>query len=134
MKIISTIEGLRSNSWAQKNRRVLVPTMGALHAGHVSLIRLARKHAGADGEVVVSIFVNPLQFEPGSDFIVARDGAEMRAHLRAVLHEPQLARELAEHGRKTILARHTCAHRVDELLDIYAELVPGTTLPAGINA
>ena len=69
MKIISTIEGLRSNSWAQKNRRVLVPTMGALHAGHVSLIRLARKHAGADGEVVVSIFVNPLQFEPGSDFL-----------------------------------------------------------------
>jgi pantoate--beta-alanine ligase len=42
--------------------------MGALHAGHVSLIRLARKNAGADGEVVVSIFVNPLQFEPGSDF------------------------------------------------------------------
>ena len=42
--------------------------MGALHAGHVSLIRLARKNAGPDGEVVVSIFVNPLQFEPGSDF------------------------------------------------------------------
>ena len=73
-------------------------------------------------------------FEPGSDFLVARDGAEMREHLRAVLHEPQLARSLAEHGRKTILARHTCAHRVDELLDIYAELVPGETQPAGINA
>jgi len=42
--------------------------MGALHAGHVSLIRLARDHAGPDGEVAVSIFVNPLQFEPGSDF------------------------------------------------------------------
>ena len=42
--------------------------MGALHAGHVSLIRLARKHAGPEGEVAVSIFVNPLQFEPGSDF------------------------------------------------------------------
>jgi pantoate--beta-alanine ligase len=49
-------------------RRVLVPTMGALHAGHVSLIRQARENAGAEGEVVVSIFVNPLQFEPGSDF------------------------------------------------------------------
>ena len=46
----------------------MVPTMGALHAGHVSLIRLARDHAGPDGEVAVSIFVNPLQFEPGSDF------------------------------------------------------------------
>jgi pantoate--beta-alanine ligase len=42
--------------------------MGALHAGHVSLIRLAREHAGAQGELAVSIFVNPLQFEPGSDF------------------------------------------------------------------
>jgi len=68
MKIISTIEALRSNSCGQENRRVLVPTMGALHAGHISLIRLARKNAGSDGEVVVSIFVNPLQFEPGSDF------------------------------------------------------------------
>lgn len=53
---------------AQGARRVLVPTMGALHAGHVSLIRLARENAGADGEVAVSIFVNPLQFEPGADF------------------------------------------------------------------
>lgn len=50
------------------SRRVLVPTMGALHKAHGELIRVAREHAGKDGEVVVSIFVNPLQFEPGSDF------------------------------------------------------------------
>ena len=68
MKIISTITDLRANLRGAKRRRVLVPTMGALHAGHVSLIRLARQHAGSDGEVAVSIFVNPLQFEPGSDF------------------------------------------------------------------
>jgi len=68
MKIISTLEGLRSSSRGKKKRSVLVPTMGALHAGHVSLIRLARQNAGARGEVAVSIFVNPLQFEPGSDF------------------------------------------------------------------
>ena len=49
-------------------RRVLVPTMGALHKGHISLVRLARENAGGNGEVAVSIFVNPLQFEPGSDF------------------------------------------------------------------
>ena len=49
-------------------RRVLVPTMGALHRGHLELLRVAREHAGATGEVVVSIFVNALQFEPGSDF------------------------------------------------------------------
>jgi pantoate--beta-alanine ligase len=68
MKIISTIEGLRSSSRGKKKRSVLVPTMGALHAGHVSLIRLARQNARVGGEVAVSIFVNPLQFEPGSDF------------------------------------------------------------------
>jgi pantoate--beta-alanine ligase len=47
---------------------VLVPTMGALHKAHLELIRVAREHAGTDGEVAVSIFVNPLQFEPGSDY------------------------------------------------------------------
>jgi pantoate--beta-alanine ligase len=47
---------------------VVVPTMGALHRGHLKLIRVARERAGKDGEVAVSIFVNPLQFEPGSDF------------------------------------------------------------------
>ena len=42
--------------------------MGALHKAHLELIRVAREHASADGEVAVSIFVNPLQFEPGSDY------------------------------------------------------------------
>jgi pantoate--beta-alanine ligase len=59
-----------AQAYVQKStkRRVLVPTMGALHRGHLELFRIARIAAGHDGEVAVSIFVNPLQFEPGSDF------------------------------------------------------------------
>jgi pantoate--beta-alanine ligase len=49
-------------------RRILVPTMGALHRGHLELIRIARTAAGKEGEVAVSIFVNPLQFAAGGDF------------------------------------------------------------------
>jgi pantoate--beta-alanine ligase len=65
--MITTVDGIESGQRAGK-RRVLVPTMGALHKAHGELIRVAREHAGKDGEVAVSIFVNPLQFEPGSDY------------------------------------------------------------------
>jgi pantoate--beta-alanine ligase len=49
-------------------RRIgVVPTMGALHAGHASLMERARAEVGPEGPVVVSVFVNPLQFAPGED-------------------------------------------------------------------
>ena len=66
VEILTTVASTRS--LAQNKPRVLVPTMGALHKAHLQLIRIAREHAGPDGEVAVSIFVNPLQFEPGSDY------------------------------------------------------------------
>jgi spore maturation protein CgeB len=61
-------------------------------------------------------------FTPGKDFLVARHGAEMQSLLKALLQDEAMAHELAGHGLQTILRRHTCAHRVDELLAIFAEL------------
>ncbi|MFY0581584.1 CgeB family protein [Cystobacter fuscus] len=57
-------------------------------------------------------------FTPGRDFLVATNGEQMRRHLRALLADEGLRHELAEHGRRTVLARHTCGHRVEELLRI----------------
>ncbi|MFE5597629.1 pantoate--beta-alanine ligase [Streptomyces coelicoflavus] len=51
----------------RRGRRAVVMTMGALHEGHATLIRTARDLAGPDGEVVVTVFVNPLQFGAGED-------------------------------------------------------------------
>ena len=58
-------------------------------------------------------------FRVGQDFLMARDSHEMERHLRDVLNDPQLAMSLAESGLETIRSRHTCAHRVTELLGIY---------------
>ena len=63
-------------------------------------------------------------FDPGADYLVARTGAEMQRHLSELLADPPAARAMAAHGLRTILARHTCAHRVDELLAIAASLRP----------
>ena len=63
-------------------------------------------------------------FTPGKDFLFVRDGNEMKSameHLH-LLEDGSLRRNLIEHGLRTIHSRHTCAHRVDELMGIYEDL------------
>lgn len=61
-------------------------------------------------------------FSPGEDYLVARSGTEMVEHLRLLRNEPTVATAQAARAWQTIQQRHTCAHRVDELLNICAEL------------
>jgi spore maturation protein CgeB len=61
-------------------------------------------------------------FRPGHDFLVARNGEEMQRHLRAIGNDPDLRRSLVENGLDAICSRHSCAHRVDQLLAILTTL------------
>jgi spore maturation protein CgeB len=61
-------------------------------------------------------------FSPGKDFLLARSGDEMEAHLRQLLADAAARESLSRHGIATIQARHTCGHRVDELLSIHGQL------------
>ena len=63
-------------------------------------------------------------FSPGSDYLVAKTGKEMRQLMAGLLADRDAADAMAERGRKTILDRHTCGHRVDELLGLVEELKP----------
>lgn len=70
MRIVSTPAAMQrlARTWRRAGKAVgFVPTMGYLHEGHLSLVRRAREIAGARGVVVVSIYVNPVQFAPHED-------------------------------------------------------------------
>ncbi len=86
MKTITLPQAMQKGAlgWRHDGLRVvLVPTMGALHAGHTGLIRRARKLAGAKGLVVVSIYVNPAQFN---------DARDLRAYPRTLARDKKLCR------------------------------------------
>ncbi len=107
LKIVRTVPSLRESVgfWHSEGQRVgLVPTMGALHAGHVSLVDLARRHAD---RVVVSIFVNPTQFAAHEDLgsyprTFERD-CEMLAERRVDLVYAPTAAEMYPQGFATTL-------------------------------
>jgi pantoate--beta-alanine ligase len=67
MKIADSGKALKEALHGSTSTRILVPTMGALHQGHIELIRKARSIAGPSGKVIVSIFVNPIQFDRAAD-------------------------------------------------------------------
>jgi spore maturation protein CgeB len=72
-------------------------------------------------------------FTPGADFLMVRNGDEMTRGLWSVLHDRALADSLAAHGLQTILSRHTCGHRVDQLLAIVSEL-QGQAVEGAVSA
>jgi len=95
VQIIRDVKTLRQTLFSLRSggkRIALVPTMGALHAGHMSLVRAAKRHAD---HIVASIFVNPTQFGPNEDLAAyprqeAQDAAMLEAEGVAILWAPTL--------------------------------------------
>jgi len=106
----SSIEEMRSivSRWRRRGDRIaFVPTMGAIHDGHLSLVR--RAHAGAN-RVIVSIFVNPLQFGPHEDFRryprpIARDRRLLAGQKVDLLWEPRVSELYPENHRTRVRVR-----------------------------
>jgi len=117
MEILRTVHELRE--WARADRYEtntigIVPTMGALHAGHASLIRAARNECGL---VIVSIFVNPMQFGPNEDYAryprsFEADCALAKAEGAGLIFAPSVE-ELYPAGAATFVEVEGLGHRLD---------------------
>jgi pantoate--beta-alanine ligase len=117
MQIFRTVEEVRE--WARADRYEtntigIVPTMGALHAGHASLIRAARSQCGL---VIVSIFVNPTQFGPNEDYAryprsFEADCALAGAEGAGIIFAPSVE-ELYPDGAATFVEVEGLSHRLD---------------------
>jgi pantoate--beta-alanine ligase len=123
MRIVSSIAAMQrlARQWQRAGQRIgFVPTMGYLHAGHLSLVREARKRVGKAGRVVVSIYVNPTQFGPKEDFSkyprnLKRDLKLCRATGVDVVFTPS-DKEMypSESGGKRFVASHFQSQGTDE--------------------
>ncbi|MBF7013817.1 glycosyltransferase [Novosphingobium resinovorum] len=127
--------GMKYHGWAPNARAP------EIFAGHMATVHVPRRYYSTilPGIPTIRVFEAlacgiPLVsapwvdaenlFRPGEDYLVARDGEQMTRHLCALRDDPDLRAEIAANGLETVLARHTCAHRVDELLAIAASLAP----------
>jgi spore maturation protein CgeB len=133
--------GVQYRGWLPNFR---VPTAFANHRLTVHVPRRAYREALpgiptirvfealACGMTLISAHWNDCEelFRAGSDYLSAGSGAEIKRQLALVLEDAAFAKALAEHGRQTVLARHTCAHRVDELMSILSELGVPERAPA----
>ena len=113
MELIHTVAELRRRL-AREDSIVLVPTMGNLHAGHIALAEAAREHGRS---VVVTIFVNRLQFEPGGDFdryprtLEADCGKLRQAHCDVVFAPDE--REMYPAHQEIVLSPPRVAHTLE---------------------
>ena len=113
MDLIHTVAELRARLKTQRSV-ALVPTMGNLHAGHLSLVDIARRHGKC---VVASIFVNRLQFEPGGDFdryprTLGQDCALLDKAGCDVVFAPD-EKEMYPHPQEILVAPPKVAHQLD---------------------
>jgi spore maturation protein CgeB len=73
-------------------------------------------------------------FEPGKDFLFAMNGNEMAAHIKTIIENESHSAAFAQHGLQTIRSRHTCSHRVNELLEICSTCSPSPQLDTELSA